>query len=538
MTLTSDRHTSAPMPGEGPADGGGLVAPEQRTSRIRTVSGLALLVAFGAAVFFLPRDVDLLQFSSFTFFVFYALVLAVFWLLPGKWRWMFVLAASYVFYATVGYDLLLLMVLCTLVSFGLARAIGSAEAETRRKVLLAIAIAFQLGVLVAFKYVDFGLSSLESSLGFLGIEWDLPVLAWILPLGLSFYTFMIIGYLMDVFRRDVEPETNLFHYALFVSFFPHIVAGPIDRAPKFLPQLGEPPQFTYSRFTSGLKQMLWGLFKKAVIADRLALATSVMFAAPEQYRGLFALFAVYGYSIQIYADFSGYTDMALGAARTLGLDLQKNFERPYFATTIQDFWRRWHISLTSWMRDYLYVPLGGNRRGPLRGDINIMVVFLLSGLWHGSTWNFVIWGALHGVYQLVGKHTRAWRTGFNDSIGLSARPRLHKFVQIFITFNLVSIAWVFFNAPDFGAAVTLLGNVFRSGISNPEVGWRFGDPFFASVGIIIMFTAEYYERKRGNLLNVVNRRPQWQRWLMYSLLLWIVVVFGKFGGQEFIYFAF
>ncbi|MCC7076642.1 MAG: MBOAT family protein [Acidimicrobiia bacterium] len=502
------------------------------------MSGVVLIGIFAVVAFVLPKDRDLLQFSALTFFLFYALVLTVFWLLPGKWRWMFALGASYVFYATVGYKLLLLMVLCTLVSFGIALAIGNNDTDRRRKVLLGAGIAFQLGMLIAFKYVDFGFSSIESSLQFLGLEWDAPILSWILPLGLSFYTFMIIGYLMDVFRRDIEPETNPFHYALFVSFFPHIVAGPIDRAPKFLPQLDAPPRFSYTRFTTGLKQMLWGLFKKAVIADRLALATSVIFAAPEEYKGWFAVFAIYGYSIQIYADFSGYTDMALGAARTLGLELQPNFHRPYFAKDIQEFWRRWHISLTTWMRDYLYVPLGGNRRGRVRGDFNILIVFVLSGLWHGSTWNFVIWGTLHAVYQLVGKHTRAWRARFTDRIGLSARPRLHRFIQVFVTFNLVSIAWVFFNAPDFKSATTLLGNVFETGLSNPEVGWRFGDPFFASLAIMLMFGVEWYERKWGSVLNGLNRRVQWQRWLVYSALIWTVVVFGKFGGQEFIYVAF
>ena len=348
-------------------------------------------------------------FNSVEFLFFLPLVIALYYAIPGRYRWVLLLGASFYFYAAWKLEYLFLMFVSILIDYVSALGMGSTENPRRRKQYLMASLAGNLGILLGFKYFNFFSDSVRAVFEQFNIFADMPYFDVLLPVGVSFYTFQSMSYTIDVYRNRMPPERHLGIFALYVSFFPQLVAGPIERATVLLPQFRETYQFDYARVTSGLRLILWGFFKKVVIADQLALFVQQVYGSPGQWHGPSVLLASYFFAFQIFCDFSAYTDIARGSARIMGFELMENFNRPYLARSIREFWQRWHISLSTWFRDYLYIPLGGNRVLKWRWYYNVMVVFLVSGLWHGANWTFVAWGFLHGSFQVASLMTRRWR---------------------------------------------------------------------------------------------------------------------------------
>ncbi len=421
-----------------------------------------------------------MYFNSTVYGLFLIAVFAVSWLLVARRRparFLVLLVASWFFYACwtedgewVGLKYLVLI----LGSSGLDWFVGNAlhrldrdDPETlgRRRRLLFCSLAGNLGVLGLFKYYDFFANNVSQLTGL-----DVPLLKWALPVGISFYTFQTLSYTIDIYRGKLAPAKNLGEFALFVAFFPQLVAGPIVRASDFLPQLENRPRLDREALHSGLFRIMEGLFKKVVIADVIGVGlVDGVFANGSQTAGLGVLLGIWGYALQIYGDFAGYSDIAIGSARLLGFRIPENFHAPYKSTSIQDFWRRWHISLSSWLRDYLYIPLGGNRKGPARTYINLAIVMLLGGLWHGAAWTFVVWGAIHG--GILGVNRWWQRRGFGTLPG-----KLGQVVAIVLTFHLVCLAWVFFRSRTFGEAGDVLDRLCTSGdqgwFAVPDLGYK------------------------------------------------------------------
>lgn len=375
-------------------------------------------------------------FSSFQFLIFFLIVLLLMVVIPGsRYRKLMLLGASYFFYGFWDYRFTLLLFASTVVDFFVSRALYQIEDQTRRKMLLLVSMAASLGFLGFFKYYNF----FVDSAGVILSSWGLGIsnLDIILPVGISFYTFQTMSYTIDVYRRKLKPENDFLEFALFVSFFPQLVAGPIVRAIDFLPQLDKPVRLTGRNVWEGSQIFIIGLFKKLIIADAVAPFVDGIYANPDFYSSPTVWLAVIAYSLQIYGDFSGYSDMGIGCARILGFHFNRNFNMPYLSQNVTEFWQRWHISLSSWLRDYLYISLGGNRKGQGRMYVNLMLTMILGGLWHGASWNFVIWGLLHGL--ALAFH-RAWSSRFTPKTGLT------KVLGVIITFLFVTLVWVLFRA--------------------------------------------------------------------------------------------
>lgn len=395
-------------------------------------------------------------FNSPEFFLFLTVVLLLYYQLRHKHQNWLLLIASYFFYGLWDYRFLSLILASTAIDYWTSHAIHRCDAknprdENRRRLLLGLSLTVNLGILGFFKYFNFFVDSAARVLTQVGVEPHLPVLYVLLPVGISFYTFQTMGYTIDVYRRKIEPISSLRDFALYVCYFPQLVAGPIERPDKLIPALQSPRIITNEAITSGAMLILIGLFRKVVIADAIGGQVDAVFAAPWEYSSPELMKGIYLFALQIYCDFAGYTDIARGVSRLLGIELMENFRQPYFSANISEFWRRWHISLSSWLRDYLYIPLGGNRGGTLMTYRNLMLTMLLGGLWHGAAWTFVIWGGLHGLY-LAGHRLIMG----NVRISLDDAPRWFNPRRLFgglLTFHLVLITWVFFRAPGFGAAI-------------------------------------------------------------------------------------
>lgn len=477
-----------------------------------------------------------MPFNSFQFLLFFSLGAAISFLCPARYRWLWLLLLSYYFYATWSLTSVAWLVATTLVVYVLAIGIARTLAPRPRQALLALGLVLCLGLLGALKYADF----LGDTLRVLsGQVTESAAARILLPIGLSFYLFQAQGYLIDVYRRQVEPERHLGRLALFMAFFPKIVAGPIERAGNLLPQFKIERRTDPADISRGLQLMLWGLFKKVVVADRLAVYVDAVYSQPADHRGLPVLLATCLFAVQIYCDFSGYTDIALGAARVLGYHLMVNFQQPYAATSIADFWRRWHISLSTWFRDYLYIPLGGSRVQRWRWYANLFIVFVLSGLWHGANWTFVIWGALHGLYYLLQLWTARPREWFLRTLRLG--PAVRTLIATLVTVNLVCLAWVFFRAPSLPDAWLLLQNMVRFGASTdlyaPWAGATFPPALEMTVALILaalpIVVDLFHEHSRPILL-VLWQRP-WVRWLVYLLLALALLNLGAARETPFVY---
>ena len=397
-----------------------------------------------------------MAFNSIQFIIFFIIVVGVYYAIPHRFRWMLLLAASYYFYMCWKAEYVLLIIFSTLVDYYCGLAMGRQPDKNGRRKFMVLSLVVNLGVLFAFKYFNLFNDSLRSVLGSVNIFYGVPAFKVLLPVGISFYTFQTLSYSIDVYRGEKEPEKHLGIFALYVAFFPQLVAGPIERSVRLLPQFYQKQVWRYENLTAGGRLMLWGFFKKIVIADRLAAFVNPVYNHPHEYSGLIILLATYAFAFQIYCDFAGYSDIAIGAARILGIDLMTNFDRPYLARNIADFWKRWHISLTTWFRDYVYIPLGGNRCATRQWVRNIVLVFLLSGLWHGANWTFVLWGGLHAFYYLI---YRRW-LDLKNRYGWNTDTPLAQIGGVFVTFHAVVFSWIFFRANTVSDAFYLAGNLF------------------------------------------------------------------------------
>ncbi|HOJ12159.1 MAG TPA: MBOAT family O-acyltransferase, partial [Clostridiales bacterium] len=342
-------------------------------------------------------------FNSLEFLIFYPIITILYFILPYRARWVLLLAGSYYFYMAWRPEYIILIMISTFVSYFTGIKIGQANNKSTKKKYLNLSLLINLGLLIVFKYFNFFNDSLRTLFTQLNLPYNVPGFNLLLPMGISFYTFQTLSYSIDVYRGTMKPETHFGIFALYVSFFPQLVARPIERADRLLPQFYNKNKFDYDRVTSGLKIMAWGFFKKVVVADRLGIAVSAIYNNPVKHNSIQFIIATLFFTFQIFCDFSGYSDIAIGSARIMGFELMENFKRPYFSKSVAEFWRRWHISLSSWFKDYLYIPLGGNRVSKARNYFNLFITFLASGLWHGANWTFVVWGALHGAYIVLGR---------------------------------------------------------------------------------------------------------------------------------------
>ena len=474
-------------------------------------------------------------FLSPGYFLFFPVVILAFFLLPQRVRAVWLLLASWFFYLCAGPEYLPFLLATVLVSYFAARSL---EKRPRRWVL-ALAICLFVGALFLFKYLAFAGRVLSRLLGPLGLDWSGRVPELLLPAGISFYLFAAMGYLFDVYRGKVKAERRFVHCALFLSFFPALLSGPIGRADKLLPQFDRVQRYSYENLRAGLLRFLWGAFKKLVLADRLAVLVNTVFAAPGDYGFLQVAGAAAAFSLQIYCDFSAYSDMAVGSARVMGFELIENFRTPYFSRSIGEFWRRWHISLSTWFRDYLYIPLGGNRRGTARKYLNLLIVFAVSGLWHGAALSFVVWGLLNGVYQVVGGLTAPARARLRAALRLREGSRLTAVWQIAVTFTLSTVAWVFFKAGSVsGGLAVLRGCVTGAPWAFTSMGLDRRELAAAALGCLLLFLVDLWSQ-RGSVTERVLAAPRPVRWCVYLGLLLLCLVLGSYGAgydaQAFIY---
>lgn len=476
-------------------------------------------------------------FNSLHFLAFFPIVVGLYLVTPSRFRWILLLAASYYFYAAWRVEYLLLIIASTLVDYIAALAMDGTDKPKKRRLFLILSLVSNLGILFSFKYFNFFNESLRIAFATFQVPYDVPVLHVLLPVGISFYTFQTLSYTIDVYRGHRHAERHLGIFALYVAFFPQLVAGPIERSTRLLPQFLEKRGVTYERTIDGLRLMLWGFFKKLVIADRLAAYVNAVYSHPGDHSGLTIVLATYFFAFQIFCDFSGYSDIAIGSARILGYDLMENFRRPYFSKSIAEFWRRWHISLSTWFRDYLYIPLGGNRVVKWRWYYNLFIVFLISGLWHGANWTFVIWGALHGTYLIVGLATTDLRDRLFHRLGIRARVR--EWIAVAVTFHLVLFSWIFFRANSIQDVGVLVRRMFIFGSSKVTLA-VFGryELLLAFCAILILEVVHLLER-REHLTKLLDRQSTLVRWVLYYAFTMSILLFGVINQkQAFIYFQF
>ncbi len=487
-------------------------------------------------------------FNSLEFLIFFPIVTLVYFLIPKKFRYLWLLGASYYFYSCWNAQYALLMATSTVITYLSGFFIDKAKTDRGRKLSVAFSFVLNLAILFYFKYFYFTMDNINLIRGMFGLSALRPKFDVILPVGISFYTFQALSYTMDVYRKEINPEKNIFRYALFVSFFPQLVAGPIERSKNLLTQLREDHKFDYLRARSGLLVMLWGFFLKLVIADRAAILVNTVYDRYIEFGGAILLVATVCFAVQIYCDFASYSLIAKGAAKVMGFELMDNFRQPYFSTSIAEFWRRWHISLSSWFKDYLYIPLGGNRKGTLRKYFNLMVVFLVSGLWHGASWNFVIWGALHGIYQIFGAVTLNTRKFCCEILNINRQTVHYKLFQRGITFGLVTFGWIFFRSEGLTQAIVIVKNIFTNFApwllwdSLTTVGLDMSNLIVFVLSVCLLLFVSKKEQKGISVFEKIEKMHILARWPIYYALIFIVLIFGIYGpgfaASQFIYFQF
>ena len=485
-------------------------------------------------------------FNSLVFFAFFIVVTTAYFAIPHRYRWMLLLASSCYFYMAFVPIYILILGFTIVVDYFAGIYIEKSQGTTKKWLLIASLIA-NIGVLAFFKYYNFLNQNLTDLLYGIGYQNPIPYLSILLPIGLSFHTFQAMSYTIEVYRGNQKAERHFGIYALFVMFYPQLVAGPIERPQNLLHQFYEEHKFDYIRVTNGLKLMVWGLFKKVVIADRLAIVVNQVYDHPTDYDGMQLILATIFFSFQIFCDFSGYSDMAIGSAQVMGFKLMTNFNRPYFSKSISEFWKRWHISLSTWFRDYLYISLGGNKVVVTRWYLNLFIVFLISGLWHGANWTFVIWGALHGLYVILDVATKTIRAKINVFFGLHEKSFLSKLLCISSTFSMVTFAWIFFRAKNVddasyiithlfvGFAEYLNASIFFHKLTN--LGLSGIEMLVAIISIILMELVHYRQRNMA-LRQRLSDLSIWQRWSLYYAVILAIIIFGVFNNSQFIYFQF
>jgi len=473
-------------------------------------------------------------FNSIDFVFFFIIVTTGYFLLPQKYRWILLLAASCYFYMAFVPVYILILGFTIVIDYFAGIYIEKTEGKNRKLLLICSLIA-NIGVLVVFKYYNFLNESFGYVLNDMGYKNPIPYLSILLPIGLSFHTFQAMSYTIEVYRGNQKAEKHFGIYSLYVMFYPQLVAGPIERPQNILHQMHEEHKFDYARVVSGLQLMLWGFFKKLVVADRLSIYVNSVYSHPDLHNGSSVAIASFFFAVQIYCDFSGYSDMAIGCARVMGFDLMINFRRPYFAKSISEFWGRWHISLSTWFRDYLYIPLGGNRVARYRVYLNLMVVFIVSGIWHGANYTFIVWGILHGFYTLSGTIFKPYGQQLAESSGIN-----QKVLNVFnILFNLliVTFAWIFFRAATIGDAFSLIRNLKSIGAA-PFTGDGISNMAHCILAILLLFIIEYKMEYLSEKFNLITDNRIWVRWGSTIAFLFIILLFGVFSGGQFIYFQF
>lgn len=471
-------------------------------------------------------------YNSFNFILLFPIIFFAYYAIPAKchrMRNMFLLIVSYSLYVSwkPAYALILFGVTGVTYLFALL-----SETAKRRKVALTVGVVLACGPLLFFKYFNFVCSAIVSAFSSVGLSIQLQGLNWAVPVGISFFTFQALGYLWDVYYGKAKAEHDFLTYALFVSFFPSILSGPINKASLMIPQLKNlRPYFDYGKALGGAKLMLWGMFMKVVVADRLGLYVDTVLPNYMNYTGMTCLVASLFYTIQIYADFAGYSLMALGVGKLLGIELMENFHRPYFAYSVTDFWRRWHISLSTWLKDYVYIPLGGSRCSKLKNYRNVLVTFLISGIWHGANWTFVVWGCIHGLLQVIEKMLGQQKCDY----GLVGRT-----IKIGVTFLLVSFAWIFFRMPTLSDAFSVIARIFDFSLPPTVFVDNTGKTGIALYGVSIAmllakdFTDEFFP----NRLCLFDNRRIVVRWAAYLGVISLIILAGVFGADQFIYVSF
>ena len=475
-------------------------------------------------------------FNSVEFFLFLPVVFLLYWLIGGKrikTQNVLIVISSYIFYGWWDWRFLFLILFSSLVDFSVGLLLNKTKKSYDRKVLLWVSICINLGFLGLFKYYNFFINSLVDSFTFFGSQLSVSTLNIILPVGISFYTFQTLSYTIDVYNRKLEPSKDFVGFMAFVSFFPQLVAGPIERATNLLPQFSIERKFSYSKGVDGLRQILWGLFKKIVIADNCAQYANIIFNNHTEYNGSTLLLGAFFFAFQIYGDFSGYSDIAIGVSRLFGFDLKQNFACPYFSRDIAEFWRRWHISLSTWFRDYLYIPLGGSKGGVKMKIRNTLIIFIVSGFWHGANWTFIVWGALNALYFLPLLLLNKNRINTNLVAEGNYLPSIKELGQMGFTFFLTLIAWVFFRADNILQALSYLKQMF----SNTLFSWV--EIFPSTILLLVLFFIfiEWFGRSNAHAFENLNFLNKPLRWSFYALL--IVLIFSFTGEQQqFIYFQF
>jgi len=510
-------------------------------------------------------------FNSVAFLIFFPVVTTAYFLIPHRFRWMLLLAASCYFYMAFIPKYIFILLVTITVDYFAGLGLERFEGRKKRWILMA-SILTNIGMLAFFKYFNFANENLTMLAKFIGWNYPIHSLSIILPIGLSFHTFQSLSYTIEVYRGHQKAEHHFGYLALYVMYYPQLVAGPIERPQNILHQLHTEQRFEYQRVTDGLKWMAWGMFKKVVVADRMVLFVNPVYNDPTHHSGPALVFATLAFAIQIYCDFSGYSDIAFGSAQVMGIRLMKNFSHPYFADSISEFWRRWHISLSTWFRDYVYIPLGGNRVAKPRWAFNLFITFLISGLWHGADWTYIIWGALHGSYFVLSAQTEPFWKSLSALIRLDRLPRLKTAISTLITFSLVTFAWIFFRAASLRDALYIVrhlvsgwpsylvqsGHIFRESLQTAaDLGlYSVVNAVFTilrpltdesrtvialtALALIILVVIEVLQY-RGNFLEQLHQKPIYLRRIVYASLIAMILIFGTSYAsvqQAFIYFQF
>ena len=473
-------------------------------------------------------------FNSLEFLLFFPLVTILYFLLKHPYRWILLLVASCVFYMFFKPVYILILGFTIVIDYVAGIYIEKATDKKQRKRFLVLSIITNVGVLAIFKYYNFFNDNITSLASFMGLSNSIPYLNILLPIGLSFHTFQAMSYTIEVYRGNQKAERHFGLYALYVMFYPQLVAGPIERPQNTLPQLHVEKKFDYGSAVIGLRLMLWGFFKKMVIADNLSIIVDNVYNNPSQQNGFTFLIATYFFTFQIYCDFSGYSDIALGSAKIMGFDLMKNFNIPYISKSIKEFWERWHISLSSWFRDYLYIPLGGNRVKKSRWMLNLFIVFLVSGFWHGANWTFIVWGALHGTYLIL-------EILFKPSTDklIDTTSKFGKFISVIITFHLAMFAWVFFRANSIESATFALKQIFTNLFTSFSLIGTASAPLL--ICTLFITAALFYIvdfMKENKRMIEVFQSSSYLRYAVYLFLIYSILLFGNTDKTQFIYFQF
>lgn len=494
-------------------------------------------------------------FNSLNYLIFFPVVVLFYFAIPAKYlklRNAWLLIVSYYFYMNWNAAYALLLFGSTFATYLTGLLLGKAKENGNiclAKWILGIGFVLNLSILFFYKYINFFIENCNRILGIAGRDKSIPLLDILLPVGISFYIFQALGYTMDVYRGETKATKNLFRYMLFVSFFPQLVAGPIERSSNLLGQFDERHDFDADRIREGLLTMLWGLFMKVVIADNIAAYINAVYGNYMGYTGVEIMLATVLFAFQIYCDFAGYSYLAVGSAKVLGFRLMENFHAPYQAVSVRDFWKRWHISLTGWFRDYLYIPLGGNRKGRYRKYLNTFLVFFVSGMWHGASWNYIVWGALNGIYLIAGEATAGFRGRVRKRLGVDENRFSYRLGAGLISFALVDFSWLFFRAEGVGQAVDIIRQMIGSlqapqlfGLAVNRMGFSMQQLVALMVAFLLMAVVDILKNKGYDVCGLVLKQGIWFRWLLYLGLLFMIMMYGAYGldfaQTEFIYFQF